>query len=60
MGSTVILLFPPMGVDWHSELRPLSTVRMGQAIGELLAQARSGTAPSGLPAESRPESHSGS
>jgi len=35
MGSTVILLFPAEHVAWHTELQPLSTVRMGQAIGEL-------------------------
>lgn len=36
MGSTVILLLPPACASWRSELRPLRTVRMGEAIGELL------------------------
>jgi phosphatidylserine decarboxylase len=44
MGSTVILLFPPACVDWHGELNPLSTVRMGESIGALLAQVQPGTA----------------
>jgi phosphatidylserine decarboxylase len=39
MGSTVILLFQPGCVAWHRELRPLSTVRMGQSIAELRVQA---------------------
>ncbi|HEY0974082.1 MAG TPA: archaetidylserine decarboxylase [Solimonas sp.] len=33
MGSTVILLTPPGGVDWSPTLAPGQTVRMGQAIG---------------------------
>lgn len=33
MGSTVILLTPPAGVDWSAELKPGQAVRMGQTIG---------------------------
>jgi phosphatidylserine decarboxylase len=37
MGSTVILLFAPGHIAWGRELQPQSTLRMGQAIGEILA-----------------------
>lgn len=33
MGSTVILLFGPGAMDWANDLKPGSTVRMGQRIG---------------------------
>jgi phosphatidylserine decarboxylase len=36
MGSTVILLFEPRRVRWLAHLRAGVTVRLGQAIGNLL------------------------
>jgi phosphatidylserine decarboxylase len=42
MGSTVILLFEPNRVHWHSLLRGGSLVQMGQAIGSATA---AGTTP---------------
>lgn len=39
LGSTAIVLFPPDTVEWQSELRNGSQVRMGQAMGSLLARA---------------------
>jgi phosphatidylserine decarboxylase len=35
MGSTVILLFPPRAVQWHSALRAGQVLRMGERIGTL-------------------------
>ncbi len=39
MGSTVILLFGPGRVGWSREVRAQATLRMGQAIGEILQAA---------------------
>lgn len=38
MGSTVILLTPPEGIEWAAELTPGQPVRMGQAIGRWQAR----------------------
>ena len=38
MGSTVILLLPQNVCSWHDDLRAGSTVRMGEAIGQLTHQ----------------------
>ena len=35
MGSTVIMISGPDQLAWHEELRPGSSVRMGQRIGKL-------------------------
>ncbi len=35
MGSTVILLFPPGGVEWDAGLKPGAPLRMGQRLGSL-------------------------
>jgi phosphatidylserine decarboxylase len=53
MGSTVVLLFPPACVDWRSELQPLSTLRMGQAIGQLQQAAAEALASHAQPAPRR-------
>jgi phosphatidylserine decarboxylase len=39
MGSTVILLFAPARVRWSAGLVPEATVRMGQAIGNIVPAA---------------------
>jgi len=39
MGSTVIVLFAPGSVTWRDGLAPQATVRMGQAIGDLIRPA---------------------
>jgi phosphatidylserine decarboxylase len=39
MGSTVILLFAPGAIALSPSLQPLSTVRMGESIGELRSSA---------------------
>ncbi len=36
MGSTVIVLLPEKTCAWHDTLKPGATLRMGEAIGELL------------------------
>jgi phosphatidylserine decarboxylase len=43
MGSTVILVSAPGGVELDPGLRPAQTVRMGQAIGTTIAQATDST-----------------
>jgi phosphatidylserine decarboxylase len=35
MGSTVVLLLPPGSVTWRDAIGAASTVRMGQALGDL-------------------------
>jgi phosphatidylserine decarboxylase len=35
MGSTVILLLPPGAAAWSTNLRPGTTLRMGERIGTL-------------------------
>ncbi|MFO0335686.1 MAG: archaetidylserine decarboxylase [Pseudomonadota bacterium] len=49
MGSTVILLLPRGACAWEPAFVPGATVRMGTAIGRLLADATSGTGESGVP-----------
>jgi len=36
MGSTVILLLPPGACDWDGDMQPGTTLRLGEAIGQLL------------------------
>ncbi|WP_455384511.1 archaetidylserine decarboxylase, partial [Acidihalobacter prosperus] len=38
MGSTVILVFPPSAMEWHSGLHTGSPLRMGEAIGRIVAK----------------------
>ena len=45
MGSTVVLLFPPGAVTLSSSLRAQSTVRMGEALGELQLPAGASAEP---------------
>jgi phosphatidylserine decarboxylase len=42
MGSTIILLLPPGSCEFSSELNPGKNVRVGQAIGRIIAE-RSGS-----------------
>jgi len=39
LGSTVILISGPDQLAWHEEVRPGSSVRMGQRIGQLTADS---------------------
>lgn len=39
MGSTVVLLFGPGHMDWHTDLQADQTVKMGQSIGSINSSA---------------------
>ena len=39
MGSTVILLFEPNSMTWHSDIKAGAVVRMGEAIGHTVSAA---------------------
>jgi phosphatidylserine decarboxylase len=35
MGSTVILLFPPVAIRWAERIRPGQRIRLGELIGTI-------------------------